>query len=72
MLRPWVTLDKVNLPSAKQEWCLLSCTVPHLDLVFFKVFLMGDHALPSAEELPPLGRNPRNVNNDLHKLCSSH
>jgi len=69
-LCPWVTLDKVNLLSAKYGWCLLSCTVVHLDVVVFEVLLVGDHALPSAEDLPPLGRSPRNFNNNLHKLCS--
>lgn len=43
---PWVTLD--DLPSAKQRCCLLSSTVACLDLVFFKVLLLHNHALPKT------------------------
>lgn len=53
----------------KDGRCLLSCTVTHLDLVFFQVPLVGDHSLPSTRELPHLGKNPQNLSKNLHKLC---
>lgn len=68
-LCPWVTSDNVNVHSTEYGWCLLSCTVTNLDLVFFQVPLVGAHSLPSTQELPHLGKNPQNLSTNPHKLC---